>query len=100
MGRWSNYSKMNHNKRMSILTINLSDELFDMLALGKARGWWASRSEGIRVALGRGLPILIQEKEEMQELVLQSLQGDGKLDPKKDYIRIPGKGYIEIVGEA
>ena len=100
MGRWSSYNNQNHNKKMSILTINLSDELFDMLALGKARGWWASRSEGIRVALGRGLPILIEEKEEMQALVLHCLQAENKLDPDKEYIRIPGKGFIEKIGEA
>ena len=100
MGRWSNYNHHGHNKRMSILTINLSDELFDMLAFGKARGWWASRSEGIRVALGRGLPILIAEKEDMKALVLHSLKADNKLDPEKEYIRIPGRGYIERIGEA
>lgn len=100
MGRWSNYHQRDQNKAMSILTINLSDELFDMLALGKARGWWASRSEGIRVALGRGLPILIEEKENMKRLVLESLTKENKLDPKKVYIKIPNLGYVEKLGEA
>ena len=100
MGRWSNYHARTANKHMSILTINLSDELFDMLALGKARGWWASRSEGIRVALGRGLPLLIKEKNKMNKLVLNSLSEKEKLDPEKEYIRVPGLGYIERIGVA
>lgn len=104
MGRYNN-AKWNReykgNSKMSVITINISDELLDILTLGKAKGWWASRSEGVRVGLGRGLPLLFNEKIAMTRKVLDDLSRDGeKLDPGKNYIRIPGRGHVEIIGEA
>lgn len=104
MGRYNRNNKFREkqgtNPRLSILTFNISDELLDMLAFGKARGWWCSRSEGIRVALGRSLPIIMKEYEAMNLKIVENLQFQGELDPDKEYVKIPGRGYIEIVGEA
>jgi len=102
MGRYNN-NKWNKeykgNSKMSVITVNVSDEVLDILALGKAHGWWASRSEGVRVALGRSLPLIFNEKIAMNRKVYDIII-DNELDPNKDYVRIPGKGYIEIIGEA
>jgi len=101
--RNSKYTQRNRtesNPRLSILTVNISDEILDMLAFGKARGWWCSRSEGVRVACARGLSILLEEREALNQKVLESLHPRDKLDPSKVYVMVPGRGYIEILGEA
>jgi metal-responsive CopG/Arc/MetJ family transcriptional regulator len=103
MGRYNNgyCNRANGcNPKLSILTVNLSDEIMDMLEYGKAKGWWCSRSEGIRTCLSRILPQILQEHEEMEVKVIESLQEEHKLDPKKNYVKIPGRGYIEIIGVA
>ena len=107
MGRYNRNSKSKAkmlragvNPTLSILTINISDELLDMLELGKSRGWWCSRSEGIRVALGRGLSIILDEREAINQKIIEQLYPRDKLDPNKIYVQIPGRGFIEIIGEA
>ena len=104
MGRYNRNNKYRErngtNPNLSILTFNAPDELLDMLAFGKARGWWCSRSEGIRVALRRGLPIIFQEYEAMNQKIVENLQLQGELNPEKEYVNIPGRGYIEVIGEA
>ena len=106
MGRYNRNSKYlqrqrtGANPKLSVLTFNISDELLDMLACGKARGWWCSRSEGIRVACARGLAIIADEHETLEQRVVESLQSRNKLDASKIYVKIPGRGYIEILGEA
>lgn len=106
MGRYNkhdtNKSKYgtNINKSLSVLTFNISDDLLDMLEYGKSRGWWVSRSEGMRCALRAGLSIVMEEHEAMNLKIIEKLQQDNTLDPNKKYVRLPGRGYIEIIGEA
>ena len=106
MGRYNKHDTTksrygtNVNKKLSVLTFNISDDLLDMLVYGKSQGWWVSRSEGMRVALRRGLSIIVNEHEKLNLKVIESLQQDNSLDPEKEYIKIPGRGYIEIIGEA
>ena len=104
MGRYNRNSKRKDgiipNPRLSIVTFNCSDELLDMLVYGKARGWWCSKSEGIRIGLTRGLPTIMHEHEEMNLKIVENLKSQGDLDPEKEYVKVPGRGYIEIIGEA
>lgn len=104
MGRYNRNNKYRNkqgtNPRLSIVTMNISDELLDLLLYGKAQGWWCSKSEGIRVGLSRGLPMIIHEHEAMNQKIVENLKIQGELDPDKEYIKVPGRGYIEIIGEA
>ena len=100
VGRYNkdNGNKAHTNPALSVLTFNVSDDILDMLAYGKSRGWWCSRSEGMRIALGRMLPIIIQENIDTKGTIQDSIEIE--LDPNKKYVEIPGRGYIEILGEA
>ena len=103
MGRYADHNKdRNGNPKLSNLTVNISDESLDMLAFGISQGWWASRSEGVRVALGKALPKILEEKMVMQQKIAEYIEPhiETNLDPDKDYVKIPGRGYIEILGEA
>ena len=101
MGRYVK-TEGNSNSMLSCLTVNISDESLDMLAFGISQGWWASRSEGVRVALGKALPKIMEEKMLMQQKIAEKIENhvETTLDPNKNYVKIPGKGYIEIIGEA
>ena len=87
---------------LSCLTVNISDESLDMLGFGISQGWWASRSEGVRVALGKALPKIMEEKMLMKQKIEEKIENhvETTLDPNKNYVKIPGRGYIEIIGEA
>ena len=106
MGRYNKHDTnksrygTNINKKLSVLTFNISDDLLDMLEYGKSQGWWVSRSEGMRNALSKGLSIIMGEHEALNQKVSENLLGDNGLDPSKEYIKIPGRGFIEIIGEA
>jgi len=103
MGRYNN-AKWNKeyksNPKISIITVSVSDEILDLLAVGKAKGWWSSRSEGVRMGLSIGLTELLNERVAMRRIVLDNLKKEGKLDPGKKYVCIPDMGYIEIIGVA
>ena len=91
---------MGSNPKLSIITFNVSDEIMDMIVLGIARGWWCSKSEGLRIACGRGLAGILKEREAINQKVVENLQFQGGLDPTKEYAKVPGRGYVEIIGEA
>ena len=95
-GRPNSKSKANPN--LSNLTFNITDDILDALAYGQSRGWWATRSEGARVVMHRGLNIVIKEMTAMIEAIDSKIELN--LDPNKKYVHIPNKGYIEILGEA
>ena len=86
------------NPNLSNLTFNITDDLLDGLAYGQSRGWWATRSEGARIVMHRGLNIVIKEFLEVVEMVDAKIETT--LDPNKKYVNIPDKGYIEIIGVA
>ncbi len=102
MGRYnkSDSNRSGTNPALSVLTFNTSDELLDMLNYGKARGWWCSRSEGMRVALRRGLAIILEEHESLNQKVVENLRSQDELNPDKEYVKIPGRGYLEIIDVA
>jgi len=42
----------------------------------------------------------MHEHEEMNLKIVENLKSQGDLDPEKEYVKVPGRGYIEIIGEA
>lgn len=99
MGKYN--SRLAHpraNPNLSNLTFNISDDILDGLAYGISRGWWATRSDGARVVMQKGLNFYFREKIEMKEKIEELLETN--LDPSKKYVNIPDRGYIEIIGEA
>lgn len=99
MGKYnSKATRPRANPNLSSICLNITDDILDALTYGESRGWWATRSEGARIVMHRGLNIIFQEKFVMNEEIDKVIETN--LDPKKKYVNIPGKGYIEIIGEA
>ena len=100
MGKYNSraYGTRKSNPNLSLVSLNVSDDILNGLAYGLAQGWWATRSEGARIIMNRGLNIVFREK----ILIIEEIDSKIELvlDPEKKYINIPGKGYIEIIGEA
>ena len=86
------------NPNLSNVTFNVSDDILDALNYGISRGWWVSLSEGVRVVMNRSLNLVFQEKLAMEREIIDKVET--KLDPEKRYVNLPGRGYIEILGEA
>ena len=83
------------NPNLSLVSLNITDDILDGLTYGQSQGWWATRSGGARIVMHRGLNIIFQEKMKMNEEIDKAIETN--LDPKKKYVNIPGKGYIEII---
>lgn len=102
MGKYNKKPSMRRgvltNPNLSLVSVNVSDDLLDGLTYGKSQGWWATRSEGARIVMDRGLTVVFKEKLDKKDEIESKIKT--KLDPKKEYVQIPGKGYIEIIGEA
>ena len=100
MGKYNSraYGTRKSNPNLSMVSLNVSDDILNGLAYGQAQGWWATRSEGARIVMNRGLNVVFKEKLTMIEEIDSKVVLN--LDPEKDYVRVPGKGYIEILGEA
>ena len=100
MGKYNSraYGGRKSNPNLSLVSLNISDDLLNGLAYGQSQGWWATRSEGARIVMNRGLNIMFREKIYIIEEIDSKIELN--LDPEKNYVHIPGKGYLEIIGEA
>lgn len=100
MGKYNSraYGNRKSNPNLSMVSLNVSDDILNGLAYGQARGWWATRSEGARITMNRGLNVVFKEKLAIIEEIDSKIKLT--LNPEKNYVNVPGKGYLEIIGEA